>query len=144
MSDAWYYDDRFGPIDFERLKKELAAYPNPKDVLVWRERFSNWVRAEDIPELSELFASVPPPLPPKVNWKLGFSRIWIFAAVCWAVIVAFYVPPLSDCLKYIVLALGPTIGILLLWCVGYWILAGFKRRLSGNSFFCLARSLFKF
>jgi hypothetical protein len=46
------------------MKDALPAVPNAKDVLVWRDGFSDWTRAGDVPELRAR-TIVPPPLPPK-------------------------------------------------------------------------------
>jgi GYF domain 2 len=65
MSEAWHYADdngSIGPVSFEELRQALATRQNPRSVLVWCPRFRDWVRAQDVPELSGLF---PPPLPPK-------------------------------------------------------------------------------
>jgi hypothetical protein len=56
MSDVWYYADggggQDGPFTFGELKAALASMSNPKDVLVWRDGFPDWMSAEDVPELS--------------------------------------------------------------------------------------------
>lgn len=54
MPDGWYYlssDGHVGPLSLEKLKETLAAFQSRKDVLVWREGFPTWKKAEDIPEL---------------------------------------------------------------------------------------------
>jgi hypothetical protein len=33
--------------------------------LVWKQGLSQWVPAQQVPELAEIFGSVPPPLPPQ-------------------------------------------------------------------------------
>ena len=63
MSDGWYYlsaEGHVGPLRLEKLKETLAAFPNWKDVLVWREGFSGWERAQNIPELDIEALSHPP------------------------------------------------------------------------------------
>jgi hypothetical protein len=62
---GWYFDDargQIGPVSLQELKESLATLAHPEDVLVWCERFSDWRRAGDVPELTEQIA-VPPPLP---------------------------------------------------------------------------------
>jgi Protein of unknown function (DUF2569)/GYF domain 2 len=46
------------------MKDALPTLPNAKEVLVWRDGFSNWTRAGDVPELRARTIT-PPPLPPK-------------------------------------------------------------------------------
>jgi GYF domain 2 len=145
MSHTWYYaggDNKIGPLNLEQLKGALAARQNPKEVLVWREGSSKWVRAEKV---SELENALPPALEDEtqtanraaitdtaqghINWKLGFLRTWIVAFLCWvaaAVGWLVYAPLQSVLPKYLVLALGPIIAGLLLF-LGAWILAGFRR-----------------
>jgi hypothetical protein len=63
VSDGWYYlsaEGHVGPLRLEKLKKILATFPNGKDVLVWREGFSGWERAQNIPELDVETLSPPP------------------------------------------------------------------------------------
>jgi hypothetical protein len=61
MGEQWYYADREeqrGPVSLQELKVTLAALPDAKQVLVWRESFSDWIRAGEVPELK-----APPLLP---------------------------------------------------------------------------------
>jgi hypothetical protein len=54
MSDFWYYVDRsgrVGPLTRQELKATLATIQKSADVLVWCQRFPNWKRAGDVPEL---------------------------------------------------------------------------------------------
>jgi YidC/Oxa1 family membrane protein insertase len=54
MSDIWYYGDRgkpVGPLPLADLTKVLSRVENAKDVLVWRDGFEHWQRAETVPEL---------------------------------------------------------------------------------------------
>lgn len=65
MSDTWYYaigKDRFGPLTLEEIKDMLPTLRNPQDVLVWRDGFSAWTRASDVPGLRAK-TIIPPPLP---------------------------------------------------------------------------------
>jgi hypothetical protein len=53
VSEAWYYADykgQIGPITLEQMKTALARLSEPENVLVWREGFTDWVRAGDVPE----------------------------------------------------------------------------------------------
>jgi hypothetical protein len=63
MSDGWYYlgaQGHIGPLGLQELKRTLAGFRNGKDVLVWREGFSSWERAGDVPELDvEMLLSQP-------------------------------------------------------------------------------------
>jgi hypothetical protein len=61
ICDDWYYyhdGDEVGPLTLERLRATLAAFQNARDVLVWCERFENWKRAKNVPELrmSQVYA----------------------------------------------------------------------------------------
>jgi len=61
MASQWYYADseeQRGPVSLQELKVALAALPDARHVLVWRESFSDWIRAGEVPELK-----APPPLP---------------------------------------------------------------------------------
>jgi hypothetical protein len=52
--DAWWYynvNGNVGPLTLDGLLEALAAFSNAKDIGVWCARFSNWKRAEDVPEL---------------------------------------------------------------------------------------------
>jgi hypothetical protein len=54
VSDGWYYlgsEGHIGPLGLQELKRTLAGFRNGKDVLVWREGFPGWTRADDVPEL---------------------------------------------------------------------------------------------
>ena len=65
MSTIWYYADggqQVGPLTLQELKQTLSNIPMPHQVLVWCDTFSDWKRAEDVPELRAQTV-VPPPLP---------------------------------------------------------------------------------
>ena len=66
MSDVWYYaegDKSVGPLPLADLTAILSRVSNAKDVLVWRDGFSNWVKAENVPELASHVMKLQPPLP---------------------------------------------------------------------------------
>jgi membrane protease subunit (stomatin/prohibitin family) len=52
-----------GPHDLSALKNLALDGKLVPESLVWREGMSAWAAAKDAPELSGLFASVPPPIP---------------------------------------------------------------------------------
>jgi hypothetical protein len=65
MGDAWYYaqgDKSVGPLTLIDLKKTLAGSAQAQDILIWRQSYPNWVRAQDVPELAADVIQ-PPPLP---------------------------------------------------------------------------------
>lgn len=65
MSDIWYYAagrDPIGPLNLQEIKNTLPTLPNAKDVLIWRDGFTTWTRAADVPELRP-GTITPPPLP---------------------------------------------------------------------------------
>jgi hypothetical protein len=67
MSEVWYYADphsnqQKGPLSLQDLKGILTKLPGAKDALVRREKFSEWKKAGDVPDLRSLTIA-PPPLP---------------------------------------------------------------------------------
>ncbi len=65
MNDVWYYaqdDKSVGPLTLDELRVVLSTVSGTKTILVWQRRFSNWVKAEEVPELAA-FVLKPPPLP---------------------------------------------------------------------------------
>jgi uncharacterized membrane protein YhaH (DUF805 family) len=63
MKKYYYSDgkDRVGPLTIEELKSAADLTP---ETLVWYAGLPTWVRAADVAELSDVFMSVPPPVPP--------------------------------------------------------------------------------
>jgi membrane protease subunit (stomatin/prohibitin family) len=64
---TWYVaadGQRQGPLPVDQLRQQAQAGTLTRDTLVWCEGMANWEKAGEVEELSELFASVPPPLPP--------------------------------------------------------------------------------
>jgi hypothetical protein len=62
MNNTWYYsegDKSVGPLSLADLTTRLSRVSNARGVLVWRDGFSSWVRAENVPELA---AHIPAPL----------------------------------------------------------------------------------
>jgi len=53
-----------GPFDMIALQSQVANGALKRDSLVWKAGMAQWVAASTVPELSGLFANVPPPLPP--------------------------------------------------------------------------------
>ncbi len=56
-----------GPYDMAALRSMAQNKTFAPDSLVWKNGLANWLKASDLPELSSLFASVPPPVPPPSN-----------------------------------------------------------------------------
>jgi hypothetical protein len=86
MSDIWYYGDgekSVGPLSLADLAKTLSCAANAKDVLVWRDGFEQWQRAETVPELVALMFKPPqpPPLPPPLPSNLPSEPLLVPAAV---------------------------------------------------------------
>lgn len=68
-SSAWFHaadGSQRGPLDEETLHEAIAAERIRRDSLVWRRGMPDWVAAGDVPELQDVFATVPPPLPPPI------------------------------------------------------------------------------
>jgi hypothetical protein len=71
MSDIWYYaegDRSVGPLTLHELKAILSGISEAKNILVWQNTFTSWVRAENVPELAVLVIKPPvlPSSPPSV------------------------------------------------------------------------------
>jgi hypothetical protein len=66
VSNSWYYADQngqVGPLSLGELKETLRTFDKLGDVLVWCDRFPDWKRAIDIPEIAGTTKAPPPPLP---------------------------------------------------------------------------------
>lgn len=61
MQEFYYSknDQQIGPVSIAELKNLGIS----KDTLVWCEGFDGWKEAGNVPELAELFKTMPPPLP---------------------------------------------------------------------------------
>lgn len=53
-----------GPFPVDQLKQKASSGQVSRDTLVWAEGMSGWTKAGEVGDLSSIFASVPPPLPP--------------------------------------------------------------------------------
>jgi len=53
-----------GPFDLSALQGQADSGQLKRDSLVWKTGMAQWLKAGDVPELSALFADVPPPVPP--------------------------------------------------------------------------------
>lgn len=65
MTDVWYYsynEQRVGPLSLASLNAALQRISDWKDLLVWRNGFSEWQRPEDVREISASLPA-PPPIP---------------------------------------------------------------------------------
>lgn len=65
---AWYAavnNQQVGPLDEAGLKEKIAAGQISRQTLIWKNGMAQWTPAERVMELSNLFANVPPPLPPQ-------------------------------------------------------------------------------
>lgn len=51
-----------GPFDMNTLKQMALEKTFTKDTLVWREKMTEWKAAYQLPELTSIFGSVPPPI----------------------------------------------------------------------------------
>jgi hypothetical protein len=77
MADAWFLHDgkqQAGPFGIAELTVVLAAFPDPRQTLVWREGFDSWKKAGSIPELANRLAPAtpqPPPLSPERELRGG-------------------------------------------------------------------------
>jgi membrane protease subunit (stomatin/prohibitin family) len=55
-----------GPFDLSALQAQATGGKLMRDSLVWKAGMAQWAKAGEVSELSALFASVPPPVPPSV------------------------------------------------------------------------------
>lgn len=53
-----------GPFDFNQLKQMAVGGQLNRESLVWMQGMSNWTQAGQVQALNDIFAAVPPPLPP--------------------------------------------------------------------------------
>ena len=72
---------KLGPYGMEDLKKVDFN----KDTLVWCKGFDNWKKAEEVPELEELLASIPPATPTEApmpnTWLVESILITLFCCL---------------------------------------------------------------
>ncbi|MDR0375738.1 MAG: DUF4339 domain-containing protein [Treponema sp.] len=54
-----------GPLSVDALKQRIEKRQLARNSLVWREGLQQWVAAESIPELTNIFPVIPPPPPPQ-------------------------------------------------------------------------------
>jgi len=52
-----------GPHGLSDLSAQAASGQLTRQTLVWKQGMANWVPAETVAELANLFAAAPPPLP---------------------------------------------------------------------------------
>jgi membrane protease subunit (stomatin/prohibitin family) len=55
-----------GPYDIDAVKQLVQSGQINRETLVWKDGMANWTKASEVPELSVVFGSVPPPVPPPV------------------------------------------------------------------------------
>lgn len=86
MTDYYYSDgkDRFGPFTLQELRQQNLT----PDTYVWWHPLTDWKKARNVPELSDLFANHPPPSPknPGTRPKHGKSsgrppKNWLVEAI---------------------------------------------------------------
>ena len=53
-----------GPYDLNAIKQMIESGQMKKDTLIWKQGMSNWIKSEDVSEISVLFNSNPPGMPP--------------------------------------------------------------------------------
>jgi membrane protease subunit (stomatin/prohibitin family) len=64
---TWYAainNQQVGPLDEAGLQQKVSAGQITRSTLIWKNGMAQWTPAEKVMELGNLFASVPPPLPP--------------------------------------------------------------------------------
>lgn len=58
-------NQQVGPYDLATLRGQAQSGRLTRESLVWKQGMAQWTPAAQVPELAELFSSLPPPLPPK-------------------------------------------------------------------------------
>lgn len=53
-----------GPFDLNVLKQMAGMGTFTKQTLIWKQGMANWIPAEQVPEMGQVFGAAPPPLPP--------------------------------------------------------------------------------
>jgi len=64
----WYAgidNQQAGPFNPEALKQMIQQKRVKPETLVWKQGMADWTPASQVPEISGLFGSTPPPFPPK-------------------------------------------------------------------------------
>lgn len=54
-----------GPYDLAGLAAQVSGGTLTPATLVWRAGMAQWIQAQQVPELAQVFANTPPPLPPQ-------------------------------------------------------------------------------
>ena len=68
QQDQWYAGiggQQQGPFDLGALATQVRDGAITATTLVWKQGLSQWVPAQQVPELAQIFGSIPPPLPPQ-------------------------------------------------------------------------------
>lgn len=65
MSQNEYYFDKAGEISGPVSANDLPSHGITRKTLIWKKGMEAWQSAEKVPELVELFDSMPPALPPR-------------------------------------------------------------------------------
>jgi len=87
---AWWYaenDQKTGPIEKDELKRLLQTGRIGPKTMLWHEKMEAWRPLDEVDELNELNAAVPPPLPLEIgpdplsyplatHWPRFFARIF--------------------------------------------------------------------
>src|SRR5580692_10336602 len=79
MSDVWYYakgGGSVGPFTLAELAMNLSFIPEVQDVLVWRDGFEEWRRAQDVFELAPYIIKKPslPRIPTSFSYNFADVR----------------------------------------------------------------------
>ena len=54
-----------GPYDSGALQQQIQTGALTRETLVWKQGMASWTPAGQVPEVAQLFAAMPPPLPPQ-------------------------------------------------------------------------------
>lgn len=67
QADQWYLGvggQQLGPFDVSGLSAQVSAGNLTASTLVWKAQMAAWTPAGQVPELAQVLAASPPPLPP--------------------------------------------------------------------------------
>lgn len=70
MSEDWFYaseGNAVGPVDLHQLVSVLSRSGDWKAFFIWRDGFSDWLRAEDVQDIRAKMVRPPPPPSPKAS-----------------------------------------------------------------------------
>jgi hypothetical protein len=65
-----------GPLSLEQMQARIQGGQTKRSDLVWKGGTPDWVKAETITELKQLFAAAPPDMPVASKWEQFMLGVW--------------------------------------------------------------------